>query len=367
MKTAIIISLIAIFFAYLESRNRLKYGLLVAMGILTVFLGIRYEWGTDMPTYYANFRAFADSGLSIFDFKGLSQIRDTRSAEIGWAMLNILCKPIGAFGMIILFAIIENLIIYDTIKRYVDKEYYWLAVFIYTMNPYMMVLGCSMIRQWMAMCIILFSVRYIISGRFWLFALFIYLAASVHSSAFVFILLYALRYIRVNSFSFTALVPVAFAWIFVGFLFVGPLVGPMLNMFFFEGYETYMSDQEIESAGLGFGGFIKIVLCMFCILQSVKMPEKRNMYCLLMVMYIFLFPLTSAVTIANRLNLYIEALAIVAIPIAMKSNSKKGLNIILLALLIILNATLYLGFFNAGSYKLPYAHYHTIFEAPYWM
>ncbi len=368
MYTAIGISLFAIFLSYLESRNYIKYGLLLSVSILTIFVGIRYEWGTDMPFYNELYEQFVDSGLTIFDIKGLSQIRDTRSAEIGWAILNMLCKPVGFFGMIILIAIVEGVIIYDSVKRYVDKQYYWLAIYLYAMNPYLMVLGCSMIRQWLAMCIILFAIRFIISGRFWLFALLIFIAGSFHSSALLFIVLYLVRFLLRTSIggrTFPVISVVAVIWLLVGGLISSSSIGILLGFGAFEGYDTYVMGNMSANNTLGFGGFLKIFICLFCLYQVNSLKDDRRVLCWLLVFYIVLFPLTNTVTLANRLNLYIEIFAILAIPVAMKVNPIKSWNKIIVGLLILFNYVLYKAFFYTPSFHLAYFEYHTIFEVPW--
>lgn len=364
MQTAIIVSVLAILLAYLASFKFFKYGLEIAMALITIFVAIRYEWGTDMPSYYMTYQAFADSGLNVFDFDNIAQIRSGRSLEIGWAMLNVLCRPIGFFGMIILLAIVENLIIYDFIKRNADKQYYWLAIFIYTMNPYMMVLGCSMLRQWLAMCVVLFSTRFIQSEKLLPFILCIIIAASFHTSALLFIALYLFRYFekfKLELSSITWLAVIAVVWIIMGSALSTTGVMMLLSTDAFEGYTGQM-EGHMQTGGLGFGTFFKILIYLYCIVTSTKLTKEKRVLCWLLLMYIFLFPFTDAVSLASRLNFYVDAIAIVAVPLAMKASNFKAVNVVMIGFFIFWNLFLYRMFFDAPSYYFSYRTYHTIFE-----
>lgn len=371
MNTAIIISILAILFSYLESKKYVKYGLAIAIAIITVFVAIRFEWGTDMDSYFANFQRFADSGLKAFDFQQSSQIREGRSNEIGWAAFNILCKPIGFFGMIIVIAIIENLIIYDTIKRYVDKKYYWLAIFIYCFNPYLMVLGCSMIRQWLAMCIVLFSVRFIVSGRFWVYLLLVLLATSIHGSALFFIVLYLFRFLKgvhINTRWITILCIIAFSWFVIGSFFARQSVSLVLTTIAFENYadtlDASLANRDFGRVGLSV--IFKVVLYIFCVVQTNRLSDEKGLICWLLMLFILIHPFTSTVPLASRLNFYIELLAMIAIPIAMKVNKTNALGAVLVVLFLIWNVMSYTSFFSSPDFNWAYKDYHTIFESPVW-
>lgn len=365
MQTAIIISLMAVLFAYLASFKTFKYGLEIAMLIITAFVAIRYEWGTDMPGYNFTFQEFANSGLRAFDFTRIAQIRAARSLEIGWAFLNIICSPIGFFGMIILLAVVENFIIYDFIKRNVDKDYYWLAVFIYTFNPYMMVLGCSMLRQWLAMCIILFATRYISSGKWRYYILYVLLAASFHTSALLFTFLYLFRYvkdIKLDISSITWLGAISLIWIVIGGFLSMEVIMMLLSTDAFEGYTGQIDPGSGTGAGLGFGSLYKVLIYLFCIVQVKNLDGDKKVLSWLLFAYVLLFPFTDAVALASRLNFYIDAIAIAVVPIAMKTSKYKSINVVLILLYVFWNCMLYRMFFSASSYFWGYRTYHTIFE-----
>lgn len=365
MQTAIIVSILAIILSYLAKYKHFKYGLEAAIAVLTVFVAIRYEWGTDMPAYNSTFQQFAYSGLNAFDFNAISQIRTGRTSEVGWAFLNIISIPIGFFGMIIFLAILENLIIYDFIKRNVDKEYYWLAIFIYTFNPYMMVLGCSMLRQWLAICIILFATRFISQGKWYYYVLYVALAASIHTSALLFVFLYFFRYfenVKLNMSSITWLVAISLIWIVIGKYFSLGGIMLLLSTDVFEDYTDQVGLVNVTSSGLGFGTFFKLTFYLYCIVQTENLNKSKSVLSWHLFAYVLLFPFTDAVALASRLNFYIDAIAIAVVPIAMKASKYKSINVVMILLYIFWNLMLYRMFFSARSYYWGYHTYHTIFE-----
>lgn len=367
MQTAIVISLIAIILAFLEDKKILKYGLLSSILVITVFVGIRYEWGTDMPTYQLNYNYYAESGLKISDFAGLSEIRSGRSLEFGWAILNVLCKPIGFFGMVILLAIVENILLFDFIKRNVDKGYYWLAIFVYAFNPYLMVLGCSMMRQWLAMCIILFATRYIISGRFWIYVIMVLLASSFHTSALLFIVLYVFRFLKQwhpKNGSIIILGALALVWVLLGSFFAKEGAIALISTDAFGGYAGELGIDG--SSSLGFGVIFKLVFYLFCVVQAGRVSDARGLLCLLLLFYIVLLPFTVSIHLASRMDFYIDAITIAAVPVAMKANRDKSLGVLLIGLYIAWNLFLYKSFFSGLSFHYAYINYHTIFESSFW-
>lgn len=368
MQTAILVSFVAIFFAFLSSYKVFKYGLEIAILIITAFVALRYGWGTDFINYHESFIQLSEFNLNMKDLRFASQLNTVKSSEWGWTVLNILCIPIGFFGLNILLAIVENLIIYDFIKRYVDKKYYWLAVFIYTMNPNLMVLGCSMMRQWLAMCIILFSIRFIISGKFKYYLLFVILAASFHNSAIITIFLYLFRRVNKKVFINNNILPIfaiSIVWIIIGTVL--PL-GSFMTKVSDESYNLYINNNSGSSQGLGlgFGVLFTVFLYVYCITQRKFLPNSKNLLCLMLFTYIIILPFTNHVAMASRLYFYIDAIAIAAIPVAMKVSHQKGLSAVLVIMLMCWYLFLYNIFFNAPSNYLSYRTYQTILSSPYW-
>lgn len=74
-------------------------------------------------------------------------------------------QTIRLFSLVIVLTAFEISVYYWFIKKYIPKEWYWFAVFIYVFNPNFMLTQSSMMRQTLAMCIVLLSIPYIYKKR----------------------------------------------------------------------------------------------------------------------------------------------------------------------------------------------------------
>lgn len=130
----------------------------LAFVLLTAFLSLGYYWGNDVAKYEERFEYYSNSGIALFDF---SQYGFIALKEFGFVFINLLCKPIGFWGMRAVLFILENAILYYFIVKHVDRKWYWLAVFIYVFNPNFWVLSSSMMRQWLAICIVVLATDFL--------------------------------------------------------------------------------------------------------------------------------------------------------------------------------------------------------------
>ena len=176
MIETIVIGLICVFWAYLGRYRRLSWGFGAAMTILFVFLAIRYEWGNDYRQYIDKFTVY--NSIDEFNYSDPNE-----RWEVGWIFLYRIFKPFGFFSLVIVLTAFEISVYYWFIKKYIPKEWYWFAVFIYVFNPNFMLTQSSMMRQTLAMCIVLLSIPYIYKKKVIIAALFILFASLFHSSA----------------------------------------------------------------------------------------------------------------------------------------------------------------------------------------
>lgn len=165
MIETIVIGLICVCLAYLGRYRRLSWGFGAAMTILFVFLAIRYEWGNDYRQYIDKFIVY--NSIDEFNYSDPNE-----RWEVGWIFLYRIFKPFGFFSLVIVLTAFEISVYYWFIKKYIPKEWYWFAVFIYVFNPNFMLTQSSMMRQTLAMCIVLLSIPYIYKKKVIIAALF---------------------------------------------------------------------------------------------------------------------------------------------------------------------------------------------------
>ena len=363
MIVTIIIGLFSVFIAYLAKYHNFRYGLEVAFLFLTFFLSIRYEWGSDYPSYLSIFYRINENNIVIW---GNNSILD--SSELGWTLLNILFYPFGFFGLVIFLTCLENYLIYLTIRRYVDRKWYWLAVFIYVFTSAFMLTGCSMMRQFLVMVFFLYSIRYLFEKKILRFLGMIFLCMTVHATAIIIIpfLLVSLVLSKSSGIKFFLLF---WGTVLIVFLFFKMFVveyADYLLLFGDAKYEKYLGD---ESEGVNSGlGLIFNILIIFVLSYNVRNLNKyyRELMCLYS-FYILFYPLYTIIPLTVRLGYYFSFLSIVAFPCIL---NKVKMDIVLLMFIVLFIFYTVVSFFNFFASPIWYDsmyEYKTIFSAPYWM
>ena len=148
MIIAIFVSFVALLFAFFGSKNKNFKGLEIAFLILTLFSCMRYNYGTDYKSYMNEFYEINRYSINyILDNKAFK--------DKGWFVIQSFMYPIGWFPFVALISIYCNFIYYKFIKKYVPFHYYWLSFFIYAFTFDMFMLQQSMIRQGLAIALML--------------------------------------------------------------------------------------------------------------------------------------------------------------------------------------------------------------------
>lgn len=183
--------LIAVLLSYLVRYKYFKLGLELSFFVLIVFMGIRYDWGNDYPSYLNMF--YKNTLTNAFSKDYFIDIFTDENSEFGWKILNMLFKPFGFFTMVFVLTFFEYYVLYKAIKRYVSPKWYWLAVFLFVFNSGFMLTGCSMMRQYLSMTIVVMAIKYIINGNGWKYSTCIFLASTIHTSALIMLPFYFIR------------------------------------------------------------------------------------------------------------------------------------------------------------------------------
>ena len=130
--------------------------------VLVTFLGcIHYDYGNDYMNYMNDYKM--DTKYP-FDLIGI--VTDEYIKEPGWVLLSYLFKPIGGFFMMVAaLNIFQNIIVYKTIKKYVEKNWWLMAVFTYLFSTCLYLLNFSMMRQGLVVCVFLWSWQWIVEKK----------------------------------------------------------------------------------------------------------------------------------------------------------------------------------------------------------
>ena len=80
MWVTLVVGIISVFFAWLESSGRWRHGLKSSLFIIFIFLALRYDFGNDYMGYFEYFKDInSNENLNLITVKG---------TEIGWVYLN---------------------------------------------------------------------------------------------------------------------------------------------------------------------------------------------------------------------------------------------------------------------------------------
>jgi hypothetical protein len=230
-----------------------------------------------------------------------------------------------------------------------------------------MVLGCSMMRQWLAMCIVLIAVHYAIKDKFIPFLLFIFLAALFHTSALFCIVIYLFRLMRGLKVTLDKLILIFLIFIFWVYIF-GRFLQSFANSFvttFFDNYEMYLS-SNIDTATVGLASLLNILVLVICIYSLKNTSEITKSLTWIYAGYILLLPFVTLVPMASRIIFYFDIIGIAVIPNGLKNTLQPILRYGTLVWIIFWYCFQFVNFFNANVWHDSYYEYNTIFDAPYW-
>lgn len=359
---AIIIGFFATLCAYMCRFKHFKYGLECAFGLLTIFMAFRFNWGNDYMAYYDDFYYYNSGVINQLSIRELYSFSD--KGEVGWLLINLLCRPFGFIGMVVLLTVFEQFIIYSFIKENVSREYYWFAVFIYAFNPTFMVLSSSMIRQFLAMCIFIFSVKYIVRHKMILYFLLIIIASFIHKSAIVLLPIYFIRYINFNTTykSLIVIIPLFILFAISAKLIIDNNIDTLMSLRLFNNYEGYTNIDQ-QSAGIGIGIIFNSFLFFLIVSQGIYISKFNKVYILLFLLSILFIFFAQSISIITRIGYFFSIISIVALPIFFKESHipllyAKGLIILIVVYILYI----YFKFFVSDVWHDSFINYHTIFS-----
>lgn len=193
MWVIIVVSIIAFILTLLESKMRLRGGMAIGFILITFVSAIRYNYGNDYMGYFETFEQY-----NIFDISDLLKFGDT-GIDVGWLILCKIFEPLGFFVLVAFLSILMNGIYYRFIRENLQREDYWLAMFVYLFTFDFYVLQLSMLRQGLVIALFILSYSYLKKGKLLIPILLTLLSISFHKTAIIilpFILLSKLNFVK---------------------------------------------------------------------------------------------------------------------------------------------------------------------------
>lgn len=296
----------------------------------------------DLPDYFIFFDRVKK--IPIFHFI-LTYDTSEYIYDMGWGAYNIFLSYLWPNHNVIIMAngILVLLVFFSFIKQY--SESYWISLLLFVFCYFY--LSCFILRQFVAISICVFSIRYILSRNIIKFFLLILLAIQFHETAIVFSVLYFLYNIR-------------FGIIYViGALFLAVLgiqFKDILVQFFIENLGTSSAYLDVWYNN-GEGGvkvttyIIGIIIFIFVFLFSDKrkiVGINKIMLDALILSIIVSFACVGLDGTFARLNLYFYISYLILIPMTCKCINVKSVRICFIITILLCFGYQFMNAFNYG-------------------
>lgn len=364
MFVVIITSLIALFLTYLESRRELKHGMKYGFVLVTFIAMIHYNYGNDYVAYHDAYNLIVSTPFNIADIMQGNVYR-----EPGWALLCYFFEHLGGFFvMVAVLNLIQNVIYYKAIKKYVPQELWFFSVFVYLFTINFYVMNFSMMRQGLTVALFFAMWPLLRDRKFWITIPAIYALSLVHSSALI---LYPFVFIGFLPRGRKTIVSVTFLLVALWLLLLtnGPLVQALFEQIvgFDEAFESMANRYDSANGAGGFGLGAVIYLTPFFTLLYFLFKDKTNsdeihIMTILSLLHVVIAPFNNIIHIIGRMAIYFNTFSILCYPIAYSFIPQKNIRYGLAALLIFIIGYDYFLFFFGDGWEA-FKEFHTIFEA----
>jgi len=362
MVATFIVNILAVLFAWLDSRKLCRYGLGISVFIIFVFLALRFDFGNDYPAYLQNFlniNRYHLINVDSFNIKG---------NEIAWFYLNRFFKPFGFFSLIIVLAAFNCYVLYRFIKKYVPQRYYWFAIFLYTFQTSQMLILSSAMRQAVAVSFFLIAIDFIVKKKIIHYFVTIFIASLFHTSSIILLPLILLSYLNWNL-KLRHIVLVL--TLFVLPLFLLDKTANNLNIFtnqYFNTYSYYLDNSDgISISDIGIGFVINVSFYVVILYYSQFEFDKTNkLFFKIAVISLLIIPLGFTIQLIGRLNFYFLPSLMVVFPLVFLKMRNRSRNILIGSIIVFTLYNFYL-FFNRGVYAEHFKDYKTILTSLNWM
>lgn len=350
--------MISILFAYIARYGNAKWGLKVSFILIFFFLAFRYDFGNDYQAYLEFFhRLSIQNKLTLFDFVHFEPL---------WVLLNFSFKNLGFFSMTIFIAAFTSITYYKLIKKYVPEKLYWLAVFFYIFNPLFMLIGCSAMRQSIAITLFLISLEFVIKRKLFLYLLCIGAASLFHYTAVLLTPVYFLNYFIRKISPKKGILILLFYFSLFPLLLLGGSLSNFIRDFiwdFAERFEYYQDPGDVAT-GLGFVVFT-LLLIMVLFLER-KQAREIGLFFKISILGFLIMPMSIALEMIGRFGMYFSPSTIIVYPYLFKSLNDGKIKVAFLAIIMAITIFQYLQFFYSEIYHDFFMNYQTIFSADRW-
>ena len=356
-------SVIAILLTFFEGRGKIRNGMLIGFIIIVLISAIRYDYGNDYWSYYDKFQ-------NISLYKSLSDIiSNYNGTELLWVLLNFAFRPLGFNWFLAVLSIINGIVYYKLIKNYVDVDKRWFAVFVYLFSNAFFSVQLSMLRQSLAMGLLILAYMNLENKRYISTTLLAISAVLIHTSAIFAIPLLLMPFFSFKKNKIALLILCGFSIAF--FVFGNEVLNASLLLLdsseMFERYQDkYVLGSQYETSGLK--NILGLVLLMYpVIMHLLYIGDEKNdvrikRLCFLSVIGIVISFMSQSIPMAGRLSWYYTIFSVVAVPQAFFNVKSPLIRNAVIVLFMLVTIKEYVGFYTSDTWSQMHYHYHTLFE-----
>lgn len=358
-------SFLAILLAYLAKYKGARKGLLWAFVIVTIVACLHYDYGNDYMAYYYKWQSYRNySIVDIFDFEV--------NFEPGWILLNWLFKfDNGFFLLVALLNIVQNFIYYKFIKRYVPKNWYWLAMFIYLCSTNYYLINFSMMRQGLTVALCVASFFFLSERRILPALLILLFSITVHRTSILFLPFVFAGFFPLNNIRPYALIIVLVTIVLFFFRdMVGSVFDNIMTIEEFDKYNMRYAGDTNKGVNTGLGvipnNLQYLIMIYFMFARNKGLTRDENLLLIISYLNLLLIPFTMVgAAMIGRLGYYFGAFQIVSIPIIYSKIKQPAIRQGLTLIFIFMMMIGYIGFLSSDIFHEKYSTFHTFFEALY--
>lgn len=363
MYIVIFCSLLALLLTYLESKNQLKGGMKWGFVIVTILGMIHYDYGNDYMSYFELFQQVTSYSCNLLGILAGDYYR-----EPGWVLLCWLFKPIGGFFMMVaVLNLIQNYIVFNFVKQYVDKRWWAVAVFVYLFATSFYLMSFSMMRQSFALIMFLGMWKYIEDRKWWIPLVVFWLLSFIHSSAIILIPFAFWGFLPVNK---GKVVGVSYAIVLLLLWFSQNILNDIffyaltLDDDFADYADTYDNGNNVLKIGMGFVvNMIPFVLSILFLLDKKQNNSiSQKLIVSLAAISYMIVPFSQIIPATGRLEMYFGIYKLGSIPLIYSNIRNKVIRVVLLSLCLLMIFYDYIIFFSSPVWVDKYTDFHTIFE-----
>lgn len=331
-----------------HSKKNMAYNIFMILSMLfpIVTAGIRYNVGVDFNSYIDIYYSIVNSSI----------LENIKTGEIGYVFLNMASEHIfnSPQGVFLFSSIITICFLYAAIRNHESKISFSLALFLYFTKFYPFSL--NVMRQSIAISIIFYSYKYIVSRNFKKFLTFVIIAALFHTSAIIVIPFYFINGEKIKRSLLIKVISV-FCCIIVVFN-VDILLEKIGKLNVISKYSVY--SELINNNHISISSLLSQIIIIFLIIifwgRLIKKDDRIELYFWL---YIFGFILTLAETkiqYAGRIGMYFNILSVILIPYLLSIMKNKVIRNLFTGVIIAYGFTLFIlgNYINNVQYIIPF-------------